>query len=149
MIDKLDIIRQILETDPETDEKILALIESSRKTVWSEADTLQTLEIPTSKVHIEEREHQRKAVVLTADINTGKERITARAEDVSLCGAFICTEKKIAKGQEIAIRLISPEGGEFAFISEVVRVDQAGIGVLIKTINGLHQERFRQFVGKL
>jgi len=140
MIDKLAIIKQILETDEETDKKIISLLfESTEKTSISDG----------KKIHIEERENQRKPVSLDADINTGKERIQAMAEDVSFCGAFIRTEEKIPKGKDIAIRLISSEGEEFAFISKVVRVTPAGIGVLIKTISNGHQERFRKFVYKL
>jgi len=139
MINKLAIIKQILETDEETDKKILSLLESAKKTTRPDE----------KKIHIEERESPRKAVTLEADINTGTKRIQARVEDVSLCGAFICTGKKIARGEEIAIRLISPDGEEFAFISEVARVNSTGIGILIKTITDKHQKRFEKFVRKL
>ncbi len=139
MIDKLAIIKRILETDEETDKKILSMLESEEE-----------VDRPKGKViHIEERVDHRKPVLLEADINTGNERIRARAEDVSLCGAFIRTDKKIPKGEEIAIRLISSDGEEFAFISEVVRVKSEGIGVLIKTISNVHQDRFRKFVHRL
>lgn len=138
MIDKLAIIKQVLEADEETNKKVLSLLESRGKS-----------DLPVSKIYIEEREHQRKAVILDASVNTGKERIQARAVDVSFSGAFIRTEKEISMGESIAIRLISKEGEEFAFISEVVRVDTNGIGVLIKTISNVHQERFHKFVQKL
>lgn len=139
MTDKLAIIKQILESDEETDKRVLSLLESRGKTPGS----------GVKKIHIEEREYERKSVDLDANVNTGKERIQARAEDVSFCGAFIRTEKEIAMGESIALRLISQDGEEFAFISEVVRVDTNGIGVLIKTISDIHQERFHKFVQKL
>ncbi|OQY53270.1 MAG: hypothetical protein B6230_00580 [Desulfobacteraceae bacterium 4572_89] len=139
MTDKLAIIKQILEADEETDKKVLSLLESMGKTTRP----------GRKKIHIEEREHQRKSVALDANINTGKERIQARVEDVSFCGAFIRTEKEIPLGESIAIRLISQNGEEFAFISEVVRVNSSGIGVLIKSISNIHQERFHKFVQKL
>jgi len=138
MIDKLSIIKKILESDEETDKKILFLLENKGKIAG-----------PVSKIHIEEREHQRKSVVLNASVNTGKERIQARAEDVSISGVFIRTEKKISIGESIAIRLISQDDEEFAFISEVVRVEPKGIGVLIKNISSVHQERFHKFVQKM
>ncbi len=144
MIDKLAIIRQILETDEETDKKILSLLESAGKTAGPEVK-----KIKAKAIHIEERESPRKAVVLDADINTGTERIHACAQDVSLSGAYICMEKKIARGEDIAIRLISPDGEEFSFISQVARVNSTGIGVLIKTISNVHQEKFEKFVRKL
>ena len=142
---KLEIIKHILETDDKTDRKVLALIQAQKSPVVKPAET----GTGEGKFHIEERQSERIPVQLKADINTGKERIKAAAEDVSIHGAFIRTEKKIARGEEIAIRLISPEGEEFAFISEVKRVGPDGIGVLIKTISDIHQQRFTQFVNKL
>lgn len=142
---KLEIIRRILETDEDTDQEILSLLEAKEKPV-EEKPAAKTDE---GKFHIEERQSERISVMLKADINTGTERIKGRAEDVSLHGAFIRTEKKISRGEEIAIRLISPDGEEFAFISEVKRVGPEGIGVLIKTISHIHQERFSQFINTL
>jgi hypothetical protein len=139
MTDKLLIIKQILETDEKTDKKILSLLESIGKTAGFQDKT----------IHIEERESQRKPVTMSVDINTGKERVQARAEDVSLGGAFIRTEEKIAKGEDLAIRLVSRDGEEIDFASEVVRVDASGLGVLIKPANKFHQERFHKFVKKL
>jgi hypothetical protein len=139
MNDKLAIIKQILEADEETDKKVLSLLESTGKTTRSGG----------KKIHIEEREYIRKPILLDANVNTGRERIQGQVEDVSLSGAFIRTEKEIDIGESIAIRLISQDGEEFAFISEVVRVDRKGIGVLIKTISNVHQERFHKFVQKL
>ncbi len=45
-------------------------------------------------IQIDERENVRKPVSLRVNINTGKKRIMGRVEDISLSGAFICTEKK-------------------------------------------------------
>ncbi len=138
-MDKLILIKKILTTDPETDRQIMALIEAV------EDKTKTPIKVPApsgDKIHIEERACERKSVALNAAINTGSEKIRARAEDVSATGAFIRTEKKIAPGQDIAIRLITSEGEEFPFISRVVRVEQQGIGVQIKTISTEHQQRF-------
>ena len=145
-MDKLVLITKILTTDSETDRRIMALIEAV------EAKAAPLMAPPASstpKIHIEERVCQRKCVTLDAAINTGKEKIRARAEDVSATGAFIRTEKKIAQGQDIAIRLITAEGDEFPFISRVMRVEKQGIGVRIKTISSDHQKRFQEFVKKL
>jgi hypothetical protein len=100
-------------------------------------------------IQIDERENIRKPVSLRVNINTGKERIMATVEDVSLSGAFICTQKKIPRGEQLAVRLISSSGEEFDFISEVVRVEPSGIGILIKSISPFQEERFHQFVKQL
>jgi hypothetical protein len=138
-MDKLQLIREILQTDSLTDQKIFALIQSEK------------IRQPVTEkiIEIDEREKTRKPVSLRADINTGRKRIKATVEDVSLCGAFICTKEKIRKGENVAVRLISSTGEEFDFISEVVRVDSLGIGILIKSISPSHQERFRQFFQQL
>lgn len=138
-MDKLQIIKEIFDTDSQTDKKILALIQSEKNNRKTKENIIQ----------IDERETTRKPVSLRVNINTGKERITAMAEDVSMCGAFISTEKKIDPGEKIAVRLISPTGEEFDFISEVVRVDPSGIGILIKSISAFQEERFHQFVKQL
>ncbi len=100
-------------------------------------------------IHIDERENVRKPVSLRVNINTGKERITARVEDVSLRGAFISTEKNIPRGEQLAVRLISSSGDEFDFISEVVRVEPTGVGIFIKSISPFQEEKFHQFVNRL
>ncbi len=145
-MDKLVLIKKILTTDPETDRQIMALIDAVEART---APLGQTAPAAGDKIHIEDRACQRKCVSLNAAINTGSEKIRARAEDVSTTGAFIRTEKKIAPGQDIAIRLITEDGEEFPFISRVVRVEQQGIGVQIKTISAAHQKRFTEFVQKL
>lgn len=138
-MDKLQLIKDILNTDAQTDRKIFELIQSAKECG------------PDCKkvIKIDERENVRKPVSLRVNINTGKERIMARAEDVSVSGAFICTEKKIPPGKRIAVRLISSSGEEFDFISEVVRVEPTGVGILIKSISQLQEERFQQFVNQL
>ncbi|MCF8092832.1 MAG: PilZ domain-containing protein [Desulfotignum sp.] len=138
-MDKLQIIKEIFDTDSQTDKKILALIQSEKNNRKTKENIIQ----------IDERETTRKPVSLRVNINTGKERITAMAEDVSMVGAFISTNKKINQGEKIAVRLISPAGEEFDFISEVVRVDPSGIGILIKSISAFQEERFHQFVKQL
>jgi len=143
-MDKLVLIKKILTTAPETDRQIIALIEAM------EAESLAKVPAPlVHKIHIEERACQRKCVALDAAINTGKEKIRARAGDVSATGVFIQTEKNISLGQDIAIRLLTAKGDEFSFISRVVRVEQQGIGVQIKTISSSHQQRLAEFIKKL
>jgi len=139
---KLLIIKKILETDEETDKKILALLACEEQNAPGE-------EIEEAVISMEDREYERKPVRLDADIDTGKDHIKAMAQDVSLCGAFICTEEVIDKGENIAIRLISQDGEEFEFISEVVRKEASGIGILIKNISTFHQERFYKFLERL
>ena len=145
-MDKLVLIKKILTTDQETDRQIMALIEAVEAKA---APLMKPPSSSTQKIHIEERVCQRKGVSMDAAINTGREKIRAKAEDVSATGAFIRTEKRIAPGQDIAIRLMTAEGEEFPFISRVVRVEQQGIGVQIKTISAHHQQQFQEFVKKL
>ncbi len=139
---KLLIIKKILETDEVTDKKILDLIEREENNGAAE-------EIEEAVISMEDRKYERKPVALDADIDTGKVHIMATAQDVSLCGAFIRTQETIDKGENIAIRLISQDGEEFEFISEVVRKEPSGIGILIKNISSFHQERFHKFLEKL
>ncbi|GAB6144013.1 PilZ domain-containing protein [Desulfocicer niacini] len=136
------LIKKILETDESIDKKILALIEHEEKNAEAE-------EMKEAVISMEDREHERKPVDLDADIDTGKAHIKATAQDVSLCGAFIRTQEAIDKGENIAIRLISGDGEEFEFISEVVRKEPSGIGILIKNISSSHKERFHKFLEKL
>ncbi len=138
-MDKLQLIKEILTTDAQTDKKIFELIQSA-KMCGPGCENV---------IHIDERESVRKPVSLRVNINTGKERIMARVEDVSLSGAFICTEKKIPRGERLAVRLISSSGDEFDFISEVVRVEPSGVGILIKSISPSQEEKFHQFVNRL
>lgn len=139
-MDKLQLIKEILSTDAQTDKKIYELIQSAKACNGPGCEKV---------IHIDERENVRKPVSLRVNINTGKERIMARVEDVSLRGAFICTEKKILRGEQLAVRLISSTGDEFDFISEVVRVEPSGVGILIKSISPLQEEKFQQFVNRL
>ena len=139
MSDKLLIIKKILETDAETDKKILALLESEA----------ENGEIENAVINMEDRDSPRKPVSLEADINTGEEQIRAITQDVSCSGAFICTNEAIKEGKEVTIRLISPDGEAFEFVSEVVRKESSGIGILIKDINSFHRKRFYQFVENL
>ncbi|MCF8088928.1 MAG: PilZ domain-containing protein [Desulfotignum sp.] len=138
-MDKLQLIKEILNTDAQTDKKIFQLIRAS-KVCGPDCDEV---------IQIDERENTRKPVSLRVNVNTGKERIMARVEDVSLSGAFINTKKKVPRGEQLAVRLISSTGEEFDFISEVVRVEKSGFGVLIKSISPFQEERFRQFVKQL
>jgi hypothetical protein len=139
MIDKLAIIKQILETDEETDKQILSLLNSSKQTKPKKVKT----------IHIDVRDCKRKPVEITADINTGKKQIQASTEDVSLTGAFLRTDQKINMGEHIATRMVTEKGEQLAFISEVVRVEKTGVGVLIKTISKAHKEKLCKFVQKL
>jgi hypothetical protein len=138
-MDKLQLIKEILNTDAQTDNKIFQLIQAA-KVCGPDSEKV---------IQIDERENTRKPVSLRVNINTGKERIMARVEDVSLGGAFINTEKKVPRGEQLAVRLISSTGEEFDFISEVVRVEKSGFGVLIKSISPFQEERFRQFIKQL
>ncbi len=139
MIDKLELIKQILETDEETDKKILSLLFEAAKNKNNRKEKI---------IHIEVRDCKRKPVSISADINTGVERIQADAADVSLTGAFIRTDQKLKKGENIAVRMMTDDG-ELAFIAEVVRIEETGVGVLIKTISENHQKKLQQFIHSL
>jgi hypothetical protein len=139
VMDKLQLIKEVLNTDAQTDKKIFEMIQSA-KACGPDCEKV---------IQIDERENVRKPVSLRVNINTGKKRIMGRVEDISLSGAFICTEKKIPRGEQLAVRLISSRGEEFDFISEVVRVESTGVGILIKSISPLQEERFHEFVNQL
>jgi len=138
MVDKLYIIRQILETDEETDIKILSILESAKETPNKE------------NIHrIEERVAKRKKIMIEVNLNTGKEKILAETEDISPTGAFIRTEKKIAQGENISIKLTDPNGDEFTFIAVVMRVNRHGIGVMVKTISQNDSNNLAKFLDRL
>lgn len=138
MIDKLSLIKQILETDEETDRKILSILEFAKENP------------ETKNIHlIEERVARRKKVMIEVDLNTGKERILAKTGNISTTGAFIRTEKKIAKGEDIAIKILNPNGDDFNFVAKVMRVNSNGIGVMIKTITQNNMDNFTKFLEQL
>lgn len=83
-MDKLVLIRKILDTDPETDRRIMAVIEAADQS--SESLSAET---GKDKIHIEERVCDRKCVQMEAAINTGKEKISAQVENVSVTGAHL------------------------------------------------------------
>ena len=134
MIDKLDLIRQILDTDEETDIKILSVLQGQQKST-----TEQT-------IHIDQRADKRKNIWIDADLNTGKEKIYTETDNLSISGAFIRTDKKITTGQEFTLKLFSHGGDEFDFVAEVVRVTETGIGVRLKTMSQNTKIKFTQFV---
>ena len=136
VIDKLDLIRQILNTDEETDIKILSVLQGQ-----------QTKSIEQT-IHIDQRADKRKNIWIDADLNTGKEKIYTETDNVSISGAFIRTDKKIAKGQEFTLKLFNHGGDEFDFVAEVVRVTETGIGVRLKTVSPDMKIKFSEFVNK-
>lgn len=136
MVDKLEIIRQILDTDEETDRKILSVLQ------------IQGDKAREHTIHIDQRADKRKRIWIDADLNTGKEKIYAETDNVSISGAFIRTDKKIGEGQDIALKLFSPGGDEFDFVAEVIRVTQKGIGVRLKTTSQKTEGKFSRFVNQ-
>ncbi|MCK5686924.1 PilZ domain-containing protein [bacterium] len=137
MIDKISIIRQILESDEETDMKILSILQTAKE------------RSEEKKLLLEERIAKRNKIVMDAGVNSGKEKIYAVADNISRTGAFIRTEKKIAKGEDLAIKLIHHDGEEFGFVAKVMRVNSHGIGVMIKTISERNEINFTKFIDKL
>ena len=140
MTDKISIIKQILKTDEETDKKILSFLQLLQK---------ENTRAQEKTIHIEERCSERKNILLDVDLNTGKEKIFGETENLSTTGAFIRTEKKIAIGEDIALKLIGPGGDELSFIAKAVRMNSDGIGVEIKGISKKNQKLFCGFVDKL
>lgn len=138
VVDKLSLIKMILETDEETDKKILSVIKN-----------IPIVSDESPKVRIEERTTSRKDVILDVDLNTGTEKIWAETDNISTSGAFIRTNKKIARGEDIAIKLIVPDGDEFGFLAEVVRVNETGIGVMIKSISNKSSEKLLKYLSQL
>lgn len=138
MIDKLYIIKQILETDEDTDIKILSILELAKENPVKE------------NIHrIEERVAKRKKMIIEVSLSTDKEKIIAETEDISATGAFIKTSKKIAKGEHISIKLTNPSGGEFIFGAKVMRVKSDGIGVMVKTINQNDRDNLSKFLNRI
>jgi PilZ domain len=138
MIDKLYIIKQILETDEDTDRKILSILELSKEDSDKE------------NIHrIEERVAKRKKIIIEVNLRTGKEKILAETEDISSTGAFIRTQKKIAQGEDISITLTDPGGKEFTFVAKVMRLNQHGIGVRVKAISQNDRDNLTKILDRL
>ncbi|MCP4671935.1 MAG: PilZ domain-containing protein [Desulfobacula sp.] len=137
MIDKMLIIKKILETDEETDKKIIALLQ------------LTDGDVKEKTIHIEERLDNRKDVFTEVNIHTGTEKISAETKNLSCSGVFIQTEVKIKKNEDIAVRLISPGGEEIAFVAKVVRMNGDGIGVMIKTISEKNSVNLTKYLDHL
>ena len=138
MIDKLYIIKQILETDEDTDLKILSILDLAK-------------ENPDKKnIHvIEERVAKRKKIMIEVNLNTGKEKIIAETGDISSTGAFIRTKKKLAQGEDISIKLTDHRGEEFTFTAKVMRANTNGIGVTVKTSTQSDRDNFNKFLNQL
>lgn len=139
MVDKLLLIKMILETDADTDRKILALLESSSLS-YDENEFV---------IDMEDRACGRKSVDFTASMNVAGKAVAATVKDLSLSGAFINTDHEIQRGEKLAISFIAPGGSDFALSSEVVRVTPSGIGIMIKSIDDMQLEKFQNFVRKL
>jgi len=138
MIDKLYIIKQILETDEDTDIKILSILELAKENPNKE------------NIHrIEERVAKRKKIMIEVSLNMEKEKIVAETGDISSTGAFIRTKKKIARGENISIKLTDPKGEEFTFLAKVMRVNRDGIGVMVKTISLNDRDNLTNFLNRL
>lgn len=138
MIDKLYLIKKILESDEDTDRKILSILELSKENLYKET------------IHrIEERVAKRKKIMIGVNLSTDKEKILAETEDISCTGAFIKTQKKIAPGKDISIKLTDPSGKEFTFIAKVMRVNHHGIGVMVKAISQQDRNNLTKFLDRL
>ena len=138
MVDKLYIIKQILETDEDTDIKILSILELAKENPDKE------------NIHrIEERVAKRKKIMIEVSLNMEKEKVLAETEDISSTGAFIRTNKKVGKGEHISIKLTDPKGEEFTFVAQVMRVKPDGIGVMVKTISLNDPNNLSKFLNRL
>ncbi len=138
MIDKLYLISQILETDEDTDIKILSIIESAKENPDNE------------NIHrIDERIAKRKKITIEVNVCTDQEKIKAKTEDISCTGVFIRTEKKIAPNEKISIILTDSQGKEFTFAAKVMRVNHHGIGVMVNTISLTDEDNFTKFLDSL
>ena len=134
----LYIIKQILETNEDTDIKILSILELAKENPNKE------------NIHrIEERVEKRKKIMIEVSMNMEKEKILAETEDISSTGAFIKTKKKIAKGKQISLKLKDPKGEEFTFVAKVMRVKPDGIGVMVKTISLNDRDYLTKFLNRL
>lgn len=137
MTDKLSLIRKILETDEETDRKIWAIIEKKRDQTTDE-----------NKIVIEERSSDRKNITVDVILRHDNKQVDAKTGNISATGFFIRTDETISKEEDIEIKLIVPSGEETAFFAKVVRVDEDGIGVVLKTANDENKAKLAQFVSR-
>ncbi len=138
MIDKLYIIKQILETDEDTDIKILSILDLAKENPDKE------------NIHrIEERVAKRKKIMIEVNLITEKEKFLAETEDISSTGAFIRTKKKIGQGEHISMKITDPGGEEFTFVATVMRANRHGIGVMVNTINIEDSDNLTKFLDGL
>ena len=138
MIDKLYLIKQILETDEDTDIKILSILDLAKENPDKE------------NIHlIEERVAKRKKIIIEVSLNTEKEKILAETEDISSTGAFIRTKKKIARGEHISLKLTDLSGEVFTFVATVMRTNRDGIGVMVNTTNLEDSDNLTKFLDRL
>ena len=142
MSDKLLIIRKVLETDAETDKKILELIASSHK--------VGTNGRQEAVIDLDERAYARKPVDFKADMAVdGEEEVEVLVKNISCTGAFVSTTDAVPRGKKISLSFTSPGGETFILPSEVVRVDDNGIGLLINGVSAMQLETFQEFVYNL
>jgi len=138
MIDKLYIIKQILETDEDTDIKILSILDLAKENPDKE------------NIHrIEERVAKRKKIMIEVNLITEKEKFLAETEDISSTGAFIRTKKKIDQGEHISMKITDPSGEEFTFVATVMRANRHGIGVMVDTISLKDSDNLTKFLDRL
>lgn len=138
MIDKLYLIRQILETDEDTDIKILSILESAKENPDTE-----------NIYRIDERVAKRKKIAIEVNVCTEQTEIVAELEDISCTGAFIKMEKKIDQDKNISIIFTDSSGKKFTFAAKVMRVNHHGIGVEVDTISLSGDGDFTKFLDTL
>jgi len=134
-MNKLNLIKLILKTPPEVDEKILSIIQA-----FSAGQSPVQVE---NAIEIDEREHKRKPLVVDVTI----EGESAKTGDLSFGGAHLKTSKSFVLNDHITIYLSSDNGG-IPFEAEVVRLADDGIGVRILDISPDNRARLSNLLNK-
>jgi len=97
-----------------------------------------------------DREHQRKACLITVDYAVGERAYTNYIQDISPTGVFIETSESFPMGQEILMSFSFPEREDsFKMSGEIARITPEGIGVKFKYESQVLQDIIEDFVAKM
>ena len=97
-----------------------------------------------------DREHQRKACLITVNYAVGGRVYTNYIQDISPTGVFIETSESFPVGQEILMTFSFPDREDsFKMTGEISRTTAEGIGVKFKYESQVLQEVIEDFVAKI
>lgn len=97
-----------------------------------------------------DREHQRKACLITVDYAVGGRAYTNYIQDISPTGVFIETSESFPVGQEVLMTFSFPgREDSFKISGEISRTTAEGIGVKFKYESQFLQDIIEDFVAKM